>query len=221
MVFRLFCCAVGASAAADPAGKHVSKQPEQQSLPTAWAWISQQPQLSSIAGILTLLGADQQLSGNFTGTLLLPTNEVSSHTKRLFCTAADGLVSQLAYSWLGWGMYGVQTPALGCSAVYATTSLSGPTIAAVTPAKQMHSSQCASRTWLTAHGCRTWLTTTDHINVSNMRMSSSCAPLPCQAVEAYVSQLQAPLDISNTDALQGFWKRFFAMLIDYHTLLAR
>lgn len=69
-----------AAAAAEPAGKRPGKQqpePEQQQRPVAWAWISQQPQLSSIAGILTLIGADKQLSGPFTGTLLLPTNEVS------------------------------------------------------------------------------------------------------------------------------------------------
>ncbi|WIA36027.1 hypothetical protein OEZ86_007388 [Tetradesmus obliquus] len=76
-----------AAAAAEPAGKHPGKQqpePEQQQRPVAWAWISQQPQLSSIAGILTLIGADKQLSGPFTGTLLLPTNEaVAEYASRL------------------------------------------------------------------------------------------------------------------------------------------
>jgi hypothetical protein len=75
--------AVGAAAEVEPAGKHDhGKQPEPQLWPNAWTWITERPQLSSIADILTLIGADQQLRGPFTGTMLLPTNEVSPCSRR-------------------------------------------------------------------------------------------------------------------------------------------
>jgi hypothetical protein len=42
-----------------------------------------------------------------------------------------------------------------------------------------------------------------------------------QAVAAYVAQLQAPLEIADTDARQGYWQLFFGKLVNYHVLLRR
>lgn len=47
-------------------------------LPTAWAVINGNPDFTAAAQVLKMLGADSVFSGNFTGTLLLPTNEVRS-----------------------------------------------------------------------------------------------------------------------------------------------
>ena len=45
---------------------------------TAWAYISSTPSLSAVAGLIKTIGLDTALMGPFTGTLALPTNEVSS-----------------------------------------------------------------------------------------------------------------------------------------------
>jgi hypothetical protein len=47
------------------------------SCPTAWAYITSQPSLSAIAGLLKTAGLDTALSGPFPNTFLLPTNEVT------------------------------------------------------------------------------------------------------------------------------------------------
>jgi hypothetical protein len=44
--------------------------------PTAWAYISSQASLSAVAGLLQTIGLDAALNGSFTGTLVLPTNDV-------------------------------------------------------------------------------------------------------------------------------------------------
>jgi hypothetical protein len=44
--------------------------------PIAWAYISSQASLSAVAGLLQTVGLDGALSGPFTGTLVLPTNDV-------------------------------------------------------------------------------------------------------------------------------------------------
>jgi hypothetical protein len=43
---------------------------------TAWAYITSQPSLSAVAGLLQTIGLDKALQGPFTGTLVLPTNDV-------------------------------------------------------------------------------------------------------------------------------------------------
>jgi hypothetical protein len=44
--------------------------------PTAWAYISSQPSLTAVAGMLKTVGLDTARSGLFGSTLVLPTNEV-------------------------------------------------------------------------------------------------------------------------------------------------
>jgi hypothetical protein len=55
--------------------------------PTAWAYISSQPSLSAVAGLLRTVGLDTALSGPFPNTLLLPTNEVC----RMYAWAANNI----------------------------------------------------------------------------------------------------------------------------------
>lgn len=57
--------------------KPMGPWPKMKSDTTAWDYITSNPDLSSIAGVLKQLGLDAKLKGPFTGTLLLPTNDVS------------------------------------------------------------------------------------------------------------------------------------------------
>jgi hypothetical protein len=75
---------------------HFHYPPTAPTAPTAWDFIKSQPDLSSIADIMESLGLDKSLSLPFSGTLLLPNNDVSASAYTIVVTCRLSLTCRLS-----------------------------------------------------------------------------------------------------------------------------